>query len=38
MPVRTVIPFPLKLIYTAFVTVLIPVYWRHYGPTRASYV
>ena len=31
------IPFPLKLAYTAFMAVLIPVYWRNYGPTNFLY-
>ncbi|HEX4041014.1 MAG TPA: hypothetical protein VHY10_04880 [Xanthobacteraceae bacterium] len=31
------VPFWLKLIYTAFMAVLIPVYWRYYGPTNFLY-
>jgi hypothetical protein len=31
------IPFWLKLAYTAFMAVLIPVYWYHYGPTNFLY-
>ena len=26
------IPLWLKIGYTAFVCVLVPIYWRHYGP------
>lgn len=31
------IPLWLKLAYTAFMAVLIPVYWYHYGPTNFLY-
>ncbi len=31
------VPFWIKLIYTAFMAVLIPVYWRYYGPTNFLY-
>jgi hypothetical protein len=31
------IPFWLKLAYTAFLAVLIPVYWVNYGPTNFLY-
>jgi len=31
------IPLGLKLVYTAFMTVLIPVYLHHYGPTNFLY-
>lgn len=31
------IPFGLKLIYTGFVCVLVPVYWRDYGATNFLY-
>jgi hypothetical protein len=31
------IPMWLKLTYTAFMVVLIPVYWYHYGPTNFPY-
>lgn len=31
------IPLWLKVIYTAFMAVLIPVYWYHYGPTNFLY-
>lgn len=34
---RSVIPLPLKLSYTAFMAVLAPVYWFHYGPTNFLY-
>jgi hypothetical protein len=29
-----VIPFALKIIYTLFVCVLVPIYWRQYGPAN----
>jgi hypothetical protein len=29
-----VIPLWLKISYTAFVCVIVPVYWRHYGPAN----
>ncbi len=32
------IPLWLKLAYTAFMLVLVPVYWRHYGPANFLYV
>lgn len=31
------IPFALKLAYTVFMAVLIPVYWRNYGPANFFY-
>jgi len=31
------VPLPLKLAYTAFMAVLIPVYWAYYGPTNFLY-
>lgn len=31
------IPRSVKLIYTAFMLVLVPVYWTHYGPTNFLY-
>ena len=31
---RSVIPLWLKLAYTAFMAVLVPVYWANYGPTN----
>jgi hypothetical protein len=31
------IPLPVKLGFTAFMAVLIPVYWTHYGPTNFLY-
>jgi hypothetical protein len=31
------IPLWLKVLYTAFVCVLVPVYWRDYGPTNFLY-
>src|SRR5262245_52074951 len=29
---RTRVPLTIKLLYTAFMCVLVPVYWRNYGP------
>ena len=34
---QSVIPMWLKIAYTAFVAVLIPVYWANYGPTNFLY-
>lgn len=34
---RSVIPIWLKITYTVFVTVLVPVYWINYGPTNFLY-
>ena len=34
---RLGIPLTLKLAYTAFMAVLVPVYWHHYGPTNFLY-
>lgn len=31
------IPLAVKVVYTAFMAVLIPVYWVHYGPTNFLY-
>jgi hypothetical protein len=31
------LPLWLKLAYTAFMAVLVPVYWRYYGPTNFLY-
>jgi hypothetical protein len=31
------LPLPFKLAYTAFMAVLIPVYWHYYGPTNFLY-
>lgn len=31
------IPFWLKLIYTAYMAVLVPTYWHHYGPANFLY-
>ena len=31
------IPFAVKLVFTAFMTVLVPVYWSKYGPTNFLY-
>ena len=32
------IPVSLKIIYSAFMMVLIPVYWRYYGPTNFLWI
>jgi hypothetical protein len=37
MPAETLLPLWLKLAYSAFVCVLVPVYWRDYGPTNFLY-
>ena len=34
MPGRGRIPIWIKIVYAAFVGVLVPVYWHHYGPTN----
>src|SRR5262249_975756 len=34
VPVEAVIPIGLKIIYTLFVCVLVPIYWRQYGPAN----
>jgi hypothetical protein len=34
---RSVLPLWLKLAFTAFMAVLIPVYWQNYGPTNFLY-
>ena len=31
------LPLWLKLVYTAFMVVLVPVYWYYYGPTNFLY-
>jgi hypothetical protein len=31
------LPLALKLVYTAFMAVLVPVYWHYYGPTNFLY-
>jgi hypothetical protein len=36
VPAARRIPLWLKLAYTAFMAVLVPVYLRDYGPTRIS--
>jgi len=35
--VKPKIPMAMKLLYTAFMVVLVPVYWRSYGPTNFLY-
>jgi hypothetical protein len=36
-PATARVPLTLKLAYTAFMAVLIPVYWHYYGPTNFLY-
>ena len=36
-PAAPRIPLWLKLVYTAFMAVLVPVYWYYYGPTNFLY-
>ena len=36
-PTASRVPLSLKLAYTAYVVVLIPVYWHYYGPTNFLY-
>ncbi|MGE3262345.1 MAG: hypothetical protein AB7K68_11245 [Bacteriovoracia bacterium] len=36
-PASPRLPLPLKLAYTAFMAILIPVYWHYYGPTNFLY-
>ena len=36
-PAEPRIPLWLKLAYTAFMAVLVPVYWHYYGPTNFLY-
>jgi len=36
-PVTKRIPLTLKLVFTTFMAVLVPVYWSHYGPTNFLY-
>ena len=36
-PTSRRIPMWLKVLYTAFVAVMVPVYWRDYGPTNFLY-
>src|SRR6516165_7594680 len=35
--IRPRVPLVLKLAYTTFIAVLIPVYWHYYGPTNFLY-
>lgn len=37
MPGKSRVPIALKIAYTAFMAVLIPVYWHYYGPTNFLY-
>jgi hypothetical protein len=32
--VRGTIPLWIKVVYSVFVAVMVPVYWRDYGPTN----
>jgi hypothetical protein len=36
-PAASRVPLSLKLAYTAYMAVLIPVYWHYYGPTNFLY-
>jgi hypothetical protein len=36
-PTKSRVPLALKLAYTAYIAVLIPVYWHYYGPTNFLY-
>src|SRR5277367_3449294 len=36
-PAASRVPLSLKLAYTGYVAVLIPVYWHYYGPTNFLY-
>jgi hypothetical protein len=36
-PEPALLPLALKLAYSGFLLVLVPVYWRHYGPTNFLY-
>ena len=36
-PTASRLPLWFKLIYTAFVAVLVPTYWYHYGPGNFLY-
>lgn len=36
-PAEPLLPLALKLFYSGFLLVWIPVYWRHYGPTNFLY-
>jgi hypothetical protein len=37
LPMTRRVPLIVKLAYTAFLAVLVPVYWYHYGPTNFLY-
>jgi hypothetical protein len=37
MPKQPRVPLAVKIAYTAFMAVLIPVYWHYYGPTNFLY-
>lgn len=37
LPARPVLSWTAKLAFTAFMAVLVPVYWREYGPTNFLY-
>jgi len=34
VPIEGVIPLGLKIVYTIFVCVLVPIYWQQYGPAN----
>jgi hypothetical protein len=37
LPKNSRLPLALKLVYSAFMLVLVPVYWKNYGPTNFLY-
>jgi hypothetical protein len=37
LPTQSRLPLWIKLVYTAFLAVLVPVYWHYYGPTNFLY-
>src|SRR5262245_57426001 len=37
LPAHPRLPLWLKLAYTGFLAILVPVYWRDYGPTNFLY-
>lgn len=37
MAIRSHIPLLVKIIYSAFMAILVPVYWHYYGPTNFLY-
>jgi len=37
VPAAHKLPMAFKIVYSAFVAVLVPVYWQSYGPTNFIY-